>query len=170
MTQRERLKELGLFSLAKRTRGNIIAVNIYLTESYKNDRAKLLSTVLDNVTRSDGHRLQFGMFRLDIRRKVHLEGVTALEQVPGEVVENLSSEVSKALLNSWLNLSPAGNSPVSHWRLDQRPPPFPPNHRFCLLFQPFTFTALQGLMSYKSDLQLALLHTLSEPLNPWDFE
>lgn len=93
MTQRERLKELGLFSLAKRIRGNIIAVDIYLTESYNNDRAKLLSMVLDNVARSNGHRLQLAMFRSDIRKKVHLKGSAALEQVPGEVVEALFLEV-----------------------------------------------------------------------------
>ena len=89
MTQRERLKELGLFSLAKRIRGNIIAVDIYLTESYENDRAKLLSMVLDNVTRSNGHRLQLGMFRSDSRKKVYLKWGAAVEQVPGEVVETV---------------------------------------------------------------------------------
>lgn len=60
MTQRERLKELGLFSLAKRIRGSITAVDIYLTGSYRNDRAKLLSEVLDNKTRNNGHRLELG--------------------------------------------------------------------------------------------------------------
>lgn len=92
MTQRQRVEELGLFSLAKRIRGDIIAVDIYLTESYKNDRAKLLSMVLGNVTRSDGHRPQLGVLRLDIRKKVCLEGSAALEQVPREVVETPSSE------------------------------------------------------------------------------
>lgn len=121
MTQRERLKELGLFSLAKRIRGNIIADYIYLTESYKNDRAKLLSMVLDNVTRSSGHRLQLGLFRSDIGKKVHLKRSAALEQVPREVVGTLSLKVFKTLLKLWLYSSPAGNSPISRGRLDQRP-------------------------------------------------
>lgn len=86
MTQKERLKELGLFSLAKRTRGNTTAADIYLTESYKNDRAKLLSMALDRVTRSNGHRPQLGMFRSDIRKKARLKGGAALEQVPREIV------------------------------------------------------------------------------------
>lgn len=74
MTQRERLKKLGLFSLAKRIRGSVIAVDIYLTGSYKNDRAKLLPMVLDNMTRNNGHRLELGMFKSDVMEVVHLKG------------------------------------------------------------------------------------------------
>lgn len=53
-----------MFSLAKRLRGSVIVVNIYLTGSFKSDRANLLSVVLGSVTR--GHRLQLGILRLDI--------------------------------------------------------------------------------------------------------
>lgn len=56
LTHRERLTELGLFSLAKRLRGSVIVVDIYLTGSFKSDRVNLLSVVLGSVTR--GHRLQ----------------------------------------------------------------------------------------------------------------
>lgn len=87
MTQRERLKEFGLFSLADK--GSIIEVDIYLTGSYKNDRAKLLSVVLDNMTRNNGHRLELGMFKSDIMEIVHLKGGAAQEQVLGEVMKTL---------------------------------------------------------------------------------
>lgn len=90
MTQRERLKEVSLFSLAKRTRGSIIAVDIYLTGSYKNDRAKLLSVVLDNMTRSNGHRLELGMFKSDMM-EIDLKRGAEQEQVFGEVMKILSS-------------------------------------------------------------------------------
>lgn len=92
MTQRERLKELGLFSLAKRIRGSITAVDISLTERYRNDRAKLLSVVLDNTTRNNRHRLEPGMFKSEIMEIVHLRGGAAQEQVLGEVMKALSSE------------------------------------------------------------------------------
>lgn len=87
MTQRERLKEFGLFSLADK--GSIIEVDIYLTGSYKNDRAKLLSVVLENMTRNNGHRLELGMFKSDIMEIVHLKGGAAQEQVLGEVMKTL---------------------------------------------------------------------------------
>lgn len=93
VTQRERLKELGLFSLAKRIRGSTTAVDIYLTKSYRNDRAKLLSMVLDNMTRNNGHRLEPGMFKSDIMEIVHLKGGAAREQVLGEVMKTLSLAV-----------------------------------------------------------------------------
>lgn len=89
MTQRERLKELGLFSLAKKIRGSIIVVDIYLTGSYKNDRAKLLSMVLDNTTRNNGHRLELGMCKSDTVEIVYLKGGAAQEQVLGEVMKTL---------------------------------------------------------------------------------
>lgn len=80
LTHRERLTELGLFSLAKRLRGSVIVVDIYLTGSFKSDRANLLSVVLACVTR--GHRLQLGILRLDIwGKKMHLRSVAALEWV-----------------------------------------------------------------------------------------
>lgn len=89
MTHRERLKQLGLFSLAK-IRGSIIAADIYLTGSYKNDRGKLLLVVLDNMTGNNGHRLEPGMFKSDIMEIVHLKGGAAQEQVLGEVMKTLS--------------------------------------------------------------------------------
>lgn len=42
-------------------------------------------------------RLQLDVFRSDIRKKVHLKGGAAREQVPGGVVETLSSEVFRTL-------------------------------------------------------------------------
>lgn len=102
--------------------------------------------VLDNVTRSNGQRLQLGVFRSDIRKKLHLKGGAAREQVPREVVETLSSEVFRTLLKPWLNSSPAGNGPTSCGRLDERPPEFALDRRFWFLFQLFSFMTLQGLM------------------------
>ncbi|CAM5128433.1 unnamed protein product [Natator depressus] len=62
MTYEERLRELGLFSLRKRRmRGDLIA-------AFKEDGSKLFSVVADDKARSNGLKLQWGRFRLDIRK------------------------------------------------------------------------------------------------------
>ncbi|KFR12122.1 hypothetical protein N306_10402, partial [Opisthocomus hoazin] len=95
----EMLRELGLFSLEKRTlQGDLIAALQYLKGGYKKAAEGLFTRACSDRTRGNGFKLKEG--RLDIKKKFFtLRAVRPWHRLPREAVSAPSLEALKARLD-----------------------------------------------------------------------
>ena len=78
---KDRLRELGLFSLEKRRlQSDVIAAFQNLKGAYKQERSKLFTRADNGKTRGNGFKLREGRFRLDIREVLSQESSKVLKQ------------------------------------------------------------------------------------------
>jgi len=102
---KERLRELGVFSLEKRRlRGDLTAVFQYLKGAYRKDGENIFNRTCCDRTRSNGFKLREGRFRLDIGKKFFtVRVIKHYNRFPRKVVEAPSLETFQARLDGALS-------------------------------------------------------------------
>jgi len=100
----DRLRELGLFSLEKRTLwGHLITAFQYQKGAYRKDGDNLFSKACCDRTKNNGFKLREVRFKVDIRQKFFTMVVKHWNGMPREVVEVPSLETFKVRLDGALS-------------------------------------------------------------------
>jgi len=104
LSYKERLRELGLFSVKKRRlRGDLLNAYKYLKIRCKSDGARFFSVVPSNRTRGNGHKLKHRKFHLNMRKNFFTLRVTEhWNRLPREAVDSPALEIFKTCLDKVL--------------------------------------------------------------------